>query len=341
MGLAGIFVLAGLAVTGFGTVNGWAQRISFAIATGPSSGTYFPVGETIAGLISHPPGMDRCSKPATCGPEGLIATAQTSPGAYANVLAVNTGRVDSALAQSDVVAQAVAGQGAFKKKQSDIRTIATLFPEDIHLLASAKSKIHTLADLRRKRVSVGALNSGTAVTAHAVLSAAGLLTGRRNAIKASNDSADIAAQKIQAGQIDAFFFVGGAPVPLVEALVSSGQAILVPIDGSVRDKLIAEGHGLAADRIAASTYGTAHAVETVSVQAVWIVNDQESADVVYGLTRALFNASNRTLLNQGPHSARLITLAGATQNIAAPLHPGASRFYREAGASDKYTIRPR
>src|ERR1700761_8254139 len=89
--LAAFVIAAAISLT---AVNGWTQRIAFSIATGPSSGTYFPVGQTIAGIISHPPGVDRCGRAAACGPEGLIATAQTSPGSYANVIAVNSGRAD-------------------------------------------------------------------------------------------------------------------------------------------------------------------------------------------------------------------------------------------------------
>jgi TRAP transporter TAXI family solute receptor len=334
LGVAGVFVLAVLGATGFGTVNGWAQRISFAIATGPSSGTYFPAGEIIAGLVSHPPGVDRCSRASVCGPEGLIAAAQTSPGSYANVLSVNTGRVDSALAQSDVVAQAVRGDGVFRgKKQTHVRVIAALFPEDIHIVARAKLHIASVADLRGKRVSIGALGSGTAVTARMVLAAY-----RPRHVQISTDSADSAAQKLQAGKIDAFFFVGGAPVPLVRALISSGQALLVPIDGPARDRLIADGQGFAADTIPASAYGAGTGVATLSVQSLWIVNDQEPADIVFALTRALFNPANRSMLNDGPHSVGLISVDRATQDLPALLHPGAERFYKEAGKEAKYTI---
>ncbi len=334
LGFAGIFMLAVLGITGFGSVNSWAQRISFAIATGPSSGTYFPVGETIAGLVSHPPGVDRCDRVSVCGPEGLIATAQTSPGSTTNVMAVNTGRVDSALAQSDVVAQAVQGSGVFRgKKQTHIRVIAALFPEDIHLVARAKSRIASIADLRGKRVSIGAPGSGTVVTARMVLDAY-----RTKRVRISTDSADAAAQKLEAGKIDAFFFVGGAPVPLVRALVASGNAVLVPIDGPVRDRLIAQGGGLSADEIPSSAYGNGDSVQTLAIQSLWIVNDSEPADIVYALTRALFDRANRSLLNQGPPSTHLVSLRRAVKNLPAPLHPGAARFYREAGEQASYAV---
>lgn len=322
-GGAAVAALALIGLLGFGTVNGYAERISFTIATGPSSGTYFPVGETIAGLISHPPGMDRCLRTSACGPQGLIASAQTSAGAYANVLSVESGRADSALAQSDVVAQAVAGKGAFKKKQTHIRTIAALFPEEIHLVVSTRSHIESIAKLRGKKISIGALNSGTAVTARAVLAA------YRLRAKTSNDPPDRAAQKLLAGKIDAFFFVGGAPVPLVEGLVESGRAVLLPINGVGRDRLLARNKGLSKDRIAGGTYGHLPSVDTVSVRALWIVNDSQSNDVVFAVTRSLFSVANHNLLIQGSPAARAIDLRKAARDLPAPLHPGAEKFYRE------------
>jgi TRAP transporter TAXI family solute receptor len=319
--IAAVFALAGL--IGFGTVNGYAQRIAFTIATGPSSGTYFPVGEMIAGIISHPPGVDRCQRTTACGPEGLIASAQTSAGAFANVLLVESGRADSALAQSDVVAQAVAGKGAFKKKQTHIRAIAALFPEELHLVVSTRARIDSIAKLRGKRISVGAQNSGTAVTARAVLAA------YRLRAKTSHDPADLAAQKLLNGKIDAFFFVGGAPVPLVQGLIDSGRATLLPIDGAGRDRLLARSEGISEDRILPGTYGRLGAVPTVSVRALWIVNDRDTKAAVYAITRSLFNPSNRKLLIQGPPAGRAIALTKAFRDLPAPLHPGAEAFYRE------------
>jgi len=318
-------MLALVAATGYGVVNHRAERISFTIATGPGSGTYFPAGETIAGLVSHPPGLDRCDKVSVCGPEGLIATAQTSSGSTANVLAVNTGRVDSALAQSNVVGQAVQGTGIFQgRKQTHIRVIAALYPQDVLLVARTKSHIASVAELRGKRVSLGASGSGTAVTARAVLAAY-----RLRHVHTGFDSADSAAQKLQAGKIDAFFFVGATPAPLVQALLADGQAVLVPIEGEGAEHLIAEGEGLYRDTITPSIYSVAHPVPTLSVESLWIVNDREPADVVYALTRALFDSANRSRLDHGPAGMRSISLKTATKNIPAPLHPGAERFYKE------------
>src|ERR1700743_2288442 len=104
-----VLALAWLAAN-LGPAEAVSQRISFQILTGSTGGTYFPVGQLIAGLLSHPPGVDRCETAQVCGPAGLIMTARTSDGAVANVLAVNAGRADSGFAQGDVVADAVSGK---------------------------------------------------------------------------------------------------------------------------------------------------------------------------------------------------------------------------------------
>src|SRR5580693_6168719 len=100
-GFAGLVVVALLLAGGLGAADTPPGRIPFQIATGTASGAFFPVGEAIAGLISHPEGVDRCDKPSVCGPPGLIITASTSPGTVDNVMAVNSGTAESGLARAD------------------------------------------------------------------------------------------------------------------------------------------------------------------------------------------------------------------------------------------------
>jgi len=333
---------AGLAVIGsalllameLGSAQGLAPRISFQILTGSTGGTYFPVGQLIAGLLSHPPGVDRCEAAPVCGPPGLIISARTSDGAVANVLAVNAGRAESGLAQGDVVEAAVKGEGTFRKTgaQRAIRVIADLFPEDVHLLVARRAKIQSVADLRGKRVSLGAPSSGTSVTVRAILAAYDLSEWR---MKARHDASDVDAQLLEQGQLDAFFFVGGRPVDLVDDLISHGVARLVPIDGPGRDRLVKAVPSLSRDVIPAGTYRGTPAVQTVSVRALWIVNAQVPDALVYGLTRALFDPGNREALNGGVRSTAMIRLDTATQDLPAPLHAGAARYYREVGRLPK------
>jgi TRAP transporter TAXI family solute receptor len=259
----------------------------------------------------------------------LILSARTSDGAVANVLAVNAGSVESGLVQSDVLADAVAGKGSFRKAQTHVRVIAALFPEDVHLVVARGAHVAKVSDLKGKRVSLGADGSGTSVTARAILAAYGISP---SAIKARHDPSDVDAQLLRDGKLDAFFFVGGTPVPLMDDLLGHGAATLVPIDGKHRAKLLGQSPSLFASTIPAGTYSGIGAVETVGVRALWVVRDSVPNAIVYGIVRSLFNPVNREQLGTDDvRSAHYIRLDTATLSLTAPLHPGAARFYREAG----------
>ena len=117
------------------------QRVAFQISTGSTTGSYFPVGQLFADLLSHPPGVGRCQTADVCGPAGLIVSTRASEGSIANVTAVNSGNVSSGIAQTDVVSLAVAGKGPFAKAgpSKQLRVIANLYGEDVHLLAAKDS----------------------------------------------------------------------------------------------------------------------------------------------------------------------------------------------------------
>jgi hypothetical protein len=302
------------------------QRQFFQIATGSTAGSYFPIGELIAGIVSHPPGVARCDTPGVCGPPGLIVSARTSEGAVANVLAVNAGETDSGLAQSNVVADAVTGRGEFRSRQKHIRVIASLFPEPVQLVVAANSWIENVRDLRGKRVSIGTEGSGVGVVAHAILAAYGL---SQRSLKASREPYDVSAELLKQRRLDAFFFLGTAPAPLIEDLFAHGAARLVAIDGNARRRLLRRVSSLTADTIPQGAYPGTGTVETVSSRTLWVVKDSASPDVVYGLLRALFDPANRGLLDAG--GARHIRLDEATSGLTAPLHDGAERFYRQMG----------
>jgi len=332
---ASVLALGVFAVANFGSAQTAAQRIAFVFTTGSTGGTYFPVGQAIAGIVSHPPGVARCDAPGACGPAGLVASVRSSEGSIANIRDVNDGRADGGLAQSDVVAEAVAGKGDFRKTgaQRHVRMIAALFPEQVHLVAALHAHIARVSDLRGKRVVMGGHESGTASTAREIIAAYRIPETRVKEIYASPE---VAAARLERGEADAIFFAGGAPIELVRSMLANGKAALVPIDGAGRKRLIAEDTGLTAEAIPADAYpGMRKPVETVGVHAVLIVNDQASTDLVYEMTRALFNPANRALLDDAHPSARFIRLDGATKVVPAPLHPGAQRFFREMGMTTR------
>ena len=320
-------ILAAAAVLMAGR-QGSAQpaRQSFDILTGSAGGSYFPVGELIARVVSHPPGLVRCERNGVCAPPGIIVSARSSDGAVANVLAVNEGSATSGLAQAPVVADAVAGRGAFRKQgpQTHIRVMADLFSET--LLLVARPPIASLTDLRGKRVSLGGEGSGADVIAAEILSAVGV-----HAAQTRRDSVELSAGLLRQGQLDAFFFLSSEPSPVVADLVARGAAHVVSLDGKTVARLLARVPGLSVDAISPGWYRGTGPIETVAARTFWIANASAPAGTVYGLVRALYNPANHDLLTQGPQPAQNIQLRRIVGLGAVPLHAGAARFYREAG----------
>lgn len=303
------------------------SRISFQIATGSSEGLYFPIGQAMAGVISHPAGVARCETATVCGPAGVVLSARTSEGSADNLRSVNSGAVDSGLAEGDVVAAAVAGQGLFRRgRMRHLRAIAALFSEDVQLVAADTAKIQTVADLRGKRVMLGGPENGAAAAR-----ARAILQAYRVWVRVVPQEEGPAPQLLRDGKIDAWLTVAAIPSDTVKDLLARGVAHLVPLDGEGRDRLLQQMPQLSATAIPAGTYPDSGAVETVAVQAWWVTRDSETDPLIYGLTRALFNPANRALLTASSPAAHQINLDNAANNPPAPLHSGAARFYREMG----------
>jgi TRAP transporter TAXI family solute receptor len=254
---------------------------------------------------------------------------RATQGSIANVTAVNTSAGNSGLVQADVLALAVTGQGPFRTAgpARQLRVIASLYNEDLHLVAARSAKILSVNDLRGKRVSLSTEGSGTIVTARAVLAAYRLPEWR---LVANYDNADRAADLLRQGRLDAFFFVGGTPVTLITQLLEDDIGVLIPIDGPGRNRLVAAQKQLAPHAIPQGTYPGSPAVDTVSMAALWITNAGQSEALVYGMVRALYNPRNRPMIEARQSGFNFLELETAAKDTIAPLHPGAQRFFTEA-----------
>lgn len=307
-----------------------AQRISLQIATGPAAGSYLRVGEAIAKIISHPPGLARCDVAGVCGPEGLIATLRSSSGSVANVIAVNSGRVRSALVQGDVAAAAYQGLGPFKQSGplKDMRAIARLHEETIHLVASSRSHIRKLSDLVGKRVAIDGTRSATNYTARLLFEAAKVNPAK---IKLSVETPERAAEALRNGRLDAFFAIGVAPISAVDGLVRRGQARVVALDARAITTLTRANPMFSKYTLPSDSYRSSKAVATLNVAAVWVVQKSVPDSTVRAILRSLWNPANRGDLRRLGKIADSIDAAKAAENLPLPLHPGAARFYSEAG----------
>ncbi len=306
------------------------QRISFQIATGPVSGTYLRVGEMIATIISNPPGFGRCEDDAVCGPAGLIATSRSSSGSVANAISVNSGRVTSALVQGDVALAAFQGTGPFKATGAlkNLRAIARLHDETLHLVVAARSRIKRLSDLNGKRVAIDGAKAATNFTVRSILSAANISPSR---LRLSFQNADQAAADLRDGKLDAYFVIGASPIRGVDNLVRRGQARVVGIDARVIAALTKGDAMLTKFELPADSYRGSKAVATFNVASVWVVNKSLPGDLVHGILRSLWNPLNRSELKRLGSIAASISVEKAAENLPIPLHDGAQRFYAEAG----------
>jgi TRAP transporter TAXI family solute receptor len=289
----------------------------FRIGTGGTAGTYYPIGGMIANAVSQP--------------GKIIVTAQASNGSLANVNGIAGGAMESGFSQSDVATWAQTGKGLFEGKPSiaELRLIANLYPETIHVVVKKGSGIKSIAELKGKRVALDEPGSGTLVNARLVLAAYGL---KESDIKPEYIKPNQASDKMKDGALDAFFFVGGAPAGAIAELASSGAGIeLLPITGAQADTLRRGNPFFANDSVPAATYKDVAAVNTLSVGAQWVTSAKADAETVYQITKSLYSDATQKALAAGHAKGKLITVKNAVQGAGIPVHPGAERFYKEAG----------
>lgn len=304
------------------------------ISGGPVSGTYFQMADVLAGIVSHPPGSARCLEAGRCGPAGLIAVAQASEGSVRNVVEVNSGAVDTALAQADIVRWAASGTRLFARVgvQDRLRAIATLYPETVHLVARFEAPLVSLADLKGKRVSIDRPGSGTNATARLIFETLGLEPADIDLVTLSPSRA---AAELASGQIDAFFFTAGAPVSVVARLIEQGHARLVPLSGPAIEELTRIHSVFQITPLAEGVYPGQPEIPTLTVGALWITHVDMPNALIEALTSTLWHDNNRPSLIAGHPSGAALSLEKALNGLPIPVHPGAAAYYRAAGMLDE------
>ena len=309
-------LVAAVAAALLATGAAQAQQF-FRIGTGGTAGTYYPVGGMIANAVSQP--------------GKIVVTAQASNGSLANVNGIAGGALESGFSQADVASWAFNGTGPYlgKPKVEELRMIANLYPESIHLVVKKGSGIKTVADLKGKRVALDEPGSGTLLNARMVLAAYGV---QETDIKPEYIKPNQAGDKLKDGALDAFFFVGGWPAGAIAELASSGAGIeLVSLGGPQAEGLRMANAYFAVDTIAANTYKDVPAVTTLAVGAQWVTSSKVDNETVYQITKSLFSDATQKTLGAGHAKGKLITKENAVKGVGIPYHPGAERFYKEIG----------
>lgn len=291
-----------------------AEKLRF--ITGGESGTYYAYGNVLGQY-------------ATNGDYGLDITALSGNGSKANIEALEDGDADIAFCQSDVLAYAYDGTNIFEgAPYKDFSVVADLYQEQVQIV-TCDPAIKTVEDLRGKTVSVGAANSGVYFNAVDILGVYGITlttegsTDFTPVYQSFGDSAD----SLKDGKIDAAFIVAGAPTTAITDLSTTKETYLVSLDQQHIDQLLETNPYYTEAVIPADTYGTEGPVTTVSVGAVIIVNNSVSEDVVYNLTKSLFDGKENNSDAHAKYNELVLEDAAAITSV--PYHPGAAKYYAE------------
>lgn len=291
----------------------FAQQRFVTLATGGTAGTYFPLGGAMAEIWNK--NIDK-----------MNANVTASGASAANIAMLKDGKVDVIFVQNDTAYYALSGTESFKDKAyADIRGMASLYDETCQLVALADSGIKTIADLKGKRVSVGAAGSGVEANARQILEAAGISYAD---IKIQYLSFAESASNLKDGNIDAAFNTAGAPTAAIQDLSASKKIVLVPVDGAVAKKLMGKYAFYTPTLIPANTYiGVTADVMTVSVKSMLAVSAKIDEKLVYDMLKTLYANSDR--LAASHKKGADIKIATATDGMSLALHPGAERFFKE------------
>jgi len=323
--VAGLMLTAGLAT---------AQEMKFfRIGTGGAGGTYFPIGGIIANAISNPPGSRACDSGGNCGVPGLVAMAQSTNASAHNVNAVQAGQMEAGLSGAATLHFAYHGIGKFEgNAKPDLRIIANLYPEDLHLVLPKGASLNGLGDLKGKRVGIAQAGSGTQIAVELIIADHGVNRDNIDEAELNNSQS---AERLADGQLDAYFYAAGTPVSAMIQLDNTKGMELYDFTEEEVAQANATVPYYIPSMIPAGTYpGVDYDVKTVAVSGILVTNANQDEELIYEITKAMWSPTARKLLDNGHSKGKVITLETAldgVEGIGVPLHPGAERFYREMG----------
>lgn len=293
------------------------------IGTGGVTGVYYPAGGAICRLVN----MDRKE-------HGVRCSVESTGGSVYNLSALAQGELDLAVAQSDWQFHAYNGSSQFEAEGPNrkLRAVFSMHPEPFTVIASQSSGIKTFEDLEGKRVSLGNQGSGQSATAETLMDAMGWKVDKFS-LAAELEAAD-QSQALCDGSIDAFFYTVGHPSGAIKEATTSCDSVVVSVDNAATKKLIKDNPYYRKAIIPGGMYrGSDEDVTTFGVAATLISSTDVADDVVYRVVRAVFeNFDNFKRLH--PAFANLEKEEMVAGALSAPLHPGAVRYYKEAGLID-------
>jgi len=307
-------IVVGLALAGL-SAGAVAQQKFVNILTGGQSGVYYPLGVALGQIYGK-------AIPDT------KTSVQATKASVENLNLLQAGRGELAFTLGDSLSDAWKGdeEAGFKTPLNKLRTVAGIYSNYIQIVAGEDSGIKTLADLKGKRISVGAPRSGTELNARAILKAAGLTY--KDFAKVEYLPFGESVELIKNRQLDVTLQSAGLGVASIRDLATTMKITVVAIPPEIVAKIGDPAYQPAT--IPANTYtGQDAAVPSVAIKNFLVTHDGVPADLVYTMTKAAF--TNLDQLAAAHSAAKAINAAEAVKAPPVPLHPGAERYFREAG----------
>lgn len=320
--LAGIMVLS-LALAGCGGGGGTAAKpTNINIATATTGGVYYPLGNAMAQLFNKKV-------------PNVKASAQATAGTPQNILLMQKKEAEVAFAQNGVAYYAYNGKEMFKDKPVKmLRAITHLYPNVMHIVVNANSNITSIKQFEGKRFVPGAVGSATEVNSKEILGLYGLDYKDKKNVKADYLGYSEAAEALKDGRVDGILIAGGLPTAAVLDAASAVKIRILSLEPDMIAKLTKEMPWYYPVTIPKGTYmGQDEDVHTVAVANILICRDDLSTDMVYQMTKALYE--NQKDLVTAHSAAKYMVLKNALNGLTVPLHPGAEKYYKEVGIIKK------
>lgn len=308
--VAGAALIAGCGGGSGSSAGGGKQFLN--IATGGTAGTYYPLGGALAELLNQ-------------NIKGMNASAQSTGASVANVNMLKDGSVDIAFIQNDIAYYAANGKEMFKdNKVESIRGIAALYPETVQFVTTADKGIKSIADLKGKKVAVGASGSGAEANARQILGAYGLTY---DDIDVQYLSFGEAADALKDGNVDVGVVVAGFPTAAIQDLAANKSAALVNIDAEHADKLMKQYPYFTKITVPKGTYpGQEEDVSTVAVKCVVVTTDKLSDDLGEQIVKAIYEHLDRM---KAAHAVgKYITKDTALEGMSVKMNAGAEKYLK-------------
>jgi uncharacterized protein len=319
--LVAIALFFGLSlIVGFGPAPAQAETTFVTIGTGGVTGVYYPTGGAIARLVNK--GRKE---------HGIRCSVESTGGSVYNLNAIRAGELDMGVAQSDMQYYAVHGLDKFADAgpDKDLRAVFSVHPEPFTVVARTDSGIKDFMDLKGKRVNIGNPGSGQRGTIEVLM---GALGWTKDDFKlASELKAAEQASALCDNKIDAMVYTVGHPNGSIKEATTSCDAVIVSVTGKAVDKLVADNDYYRKAIIPAGMYrGTDTDTPTFGVGATFVSSAKVDDKVIYEIVKAVFENFDE-FKKLHPAFANLKKEEMVKDGLSAPLHPGAIKYYKEAG----------